>query len=399
MPAVSSSPVVDGPVDPGGVSGVPGIGDDPATVVPAGLLEVLDRVADPRRRQGRRFSLTSVLLVALAATMAGARSFAAIGEWAGDAPVTVLRRLGLAGAAPSEKTIRRLLQRLDGDELDAALGAWMWLRATMIGGVTVLSFDGKTLKGARDAAGRLTHLLAGICQATGLVVAQIAVAGKTSETPTLRELLKTLTITGCVITADAAHTCRETAQLIVDAGAHYILTVKANQPKLRKRCKALPWNNIPVLDRSTGKPAHGRIETRTLQATEISAGIGFPGAVQVLRVRRTRTVVSGHRRTRKQTRETVYVITSLSALDAGHHQIADWLRGHWSIENSLHHVRDTTFDEDRHQNRTGTGPQVLATVRNTVISVLRLAGHHNIAQALRHHSRDFNRPVELLLTC
>jgi predicted transposase YbfD/YdcC len=224
------------------------------------------------------------------------------------------------------------------------------------------------------------------------VVAQIAVAGKTNETPTLRKPLQNLAITGCVITADAAHTCRETAQLIIDAGAHYILTVKANQPDLRKRCKALPWNDIPVLDRSTGKPAHGRIETRTLQATEIDAGIGFPGAIGVLRVRRTRTVVSGHRRTRKQTRETVYVITSLSATDADHQQIAQWLRGHWSIENSVHHVRDVTFDEDRHQ-------KVLATLCNTAISLLRLTGHTNSAAGLRHHSRDFHRPVELLLTC
>ena len=74
---------------------------------------------------------------------------------------------------------------------------------------------------------------------------------------------------GCVITADAAHTCRETARMIVDAGAHYILTIKANQPLLRKRCKALLWKHIPVLDRATGKPAHGRRETRTLQGVRL----------------------------------------------------------------------------------------------------------------------------------
>lgn len=312
--------------------------------------------------------------------------------------MTVLARLGVTGRPPSESTIRRLLQRLDGDGLDAALGAWMWLRSRTIGGMRVLSFDGKTIRGARDAAGQLVHLLAGICQATGIVVAQIAVDGKTNETPMLRKLLQRLNIAGCVITADAAHTCRETAQLIIDAGAHYILCVKGNQKNLRKRCKALPWKDIPVLNRATGKPAHGRIETRTLQATEIGTGIGFPGGTQVLRVRRTRTVVSGHRRSRKQTRETVYVVTSLSATDASYQLIAEWLRGHWAIENAVHHVRDVTFDEDRHQNRTGSGPQVLATIRNTAISLLRLTGTTNIAAGLRHHARDFNRPVELLLT-
>ena len=74
-----------------------------------------------------------------------------------------------------------------------------------------------------------------------------------------------------------------------------MLSVKGNQQNLRKRCKELPWRDIPILDRSSGKPAHGRLETRTLQATEIDAGIGFPGAVQVVRINRTGTVLSRRR--------------------------------------------------------------------------------------------------------
>jgi predicted transposase YbfD/YdcC len=75
------------------------------------------------------------------------------------------------------------------------------------------------------------------------------------------------------------------------------------------------------------------------------------------------------------------------------------LRGHWAIENSVHHVRDVTFDEDRSRIRTSAAPQIMATLRNTVISLLRLTGHTNIAAACRWHARDFDRPVELLLTC
>jgi predicted transposase YbfD/YdcC len=362
------------------------------------LLEVLRGVVDPRRGQGRRHGLAAILAVALAATLAGARSFVAIGEWAVDTPITVLGRLGVTGRAPSEKTIRLALQRLDADGLDVAVNAWMWLRARMSGGVRVISFDGKTLKGARDAAGNLVHLLSGICQTTGAIVAQVAVPGKTNEVPELRKLLSCLDIAGCVITADALHTCRETAREIVDRGGHYILTAKDNQPKLRKMLKALPWKNIPVADRSGGK-GHGRLETRVLKAAEIAAGIEFPGAVQAVRIERTRTVVSKHRRKRTQTREIVYVITSLSIVDATHRQIAEWLQGHWAIENRVHWVRDVVFDEDRHQARTGSGPQVMATLRNTVLSMLRLAGHDSIAKTLRHLARRPERPVELLLNC
>jgi len=85
--------------------------------------------------------------------------------------------------------------------------------------------------------------------------------------------------------------------------------------------------------------------------------------------------------------------------DAGPEQIAAWLRGHWTIENWLHWVRDVDYDEDRSQIHTRSGPQAMATLRNTAIGILRLAGHTNIAAALRHHTRDFNRPVELLLSC
>jgi hypothetical protein len=77
-------------------------------------------------------------------------------------------------------------------------------------------------------------------------------------------------------------------------------------------------------------------------------------------------------------------------------QLADWIRGHWGIENKTHWVRDVTYDEDRSQIRTGTGPQVMATLRNAAIGALRLAGVTNIAAANRHHARNPNRPLALL---
>jgi predicted transposase YbfD/YdcC len=277
MPAASSSPtltVVDDS-DPliGELSDVP-----PA---PDGLLELLALVPDPRKPRGIRHDLTGVLAVALSAVIAGAQSFVAIAEWAADAAPEVLAMLGVTGAVPSESTIRRCLQKLAPDELDKRIGAWMWLRTATICGRRVIAFDGKTLRGAKDAAGNLVHLLAGLCQSCGAVLAQIAVGAKTSEIPMLRTLLDTPNITGAVITADALHCQRETAQTIIDGGGHYILTVKDNQPTLRRKLKNLPWKQIPVLDKTT-EHGHGRTAKRVLKATEITEGIGFPGAVQVL---------------------------------------------------------------------------------------------------------------------
>lgn len=394
MPALPSSPAL--PAHPhSDSSNREDVGDrDHGSLVPTGLLSLLAQVADPRKRRGVRHTVTAVVAVALAATLAGARSFAAIAEWAADAPVESLTRIGVLRRPPSEATIRRLLSRLPADTFDAVVGTWMWLRTSTVGERRVIAFDGKTLRGARDTAGNLVHLLAGLCQRTGVVIGQVAVGAKTNEIPILAGLLKVLDITDAVITADAMHCQRETAQTIRERGGHYILTVKGNQPTLRQRVKSLPWKDIPALAVSR-EHGHGRQDTRTLKATELSRGIGFPGAAQVLRLTRTRTV----RSTGKRTRETVYAITSLTVADARPEQIATWLRGHWVIENRLHWVRDVDYDEDRSQIHTGSGPQVMATLRNTAIGLLRLAGHTNIATALRHHARDFNRPLELLLTC
>ncbi len=94
--------------------------------------------------------------------------------------------------------------------------------------------------------------------------------------------------------------------------------------------------------------------------------------------------------------ETVYGLTSLSPQRAAPAQLLAYNRGHWQIENRLHHVRDMTYDEDRSQVRRAHRPHAMATVRNVAISLLRLAGAENIAAATRHLGRQIERPLRLL---
>ncbi len=108
--------------------------------------------------------------------------------------------------------------------------------------------------------------------------------------------------------------------------------------------------------------------------------MAFPYVAQVFALRRTTTVVAtGATRT-----ETVYGVTSLSPTQASPARLLALVRAHWTIENRLHWVRDVTFDEDRSQIRRGAAPQVMATLRNLAVSLLRLAGARYIAPALRH---------------
>jgi predicted transposase YbfD/YdcC len=351
---------------------------------------LLSMVPDPRDPRGVRHRLVGVLAVAVAAVLTGSRSFVAIGEWAADAGVEVLAGLGITGRAPDEATFRRVFARLDADLLDRLLGAWLFTRTRVVDGRRVIAIDGKSVRGAKDAHGRMPHLVAAFDHHAGAVLGQLAVAAKSNEIPCVRDLLGSFDLAGVVVTVDAMHTQTDTAQLICGAGGDYVFTIKGNTPTLHRQLKALPWKDVPA-HRVTGT-GHGRRVTRTIKAATAPAWVGFPGAAQVAQLRRTVTEAG------RRTVEVVYLITSADPMAAPPTLLAAWVQGHWSIENGLHWVRDVTFDEDRSQVRTGQAARVMATLRNTVISLLRLAGWDNIAQALRHHARYPERPLKLLLT-
>lgn len=358
------------------------------------LMAMLARVPDPRARRGRRYPLAGLLAVAISAVVAGARSFAAIGEWATALPADSLTALGL-DSAPEASNLRKLFARIDGAALDLHLAAYAWSQVRDIGGRRVIAIDGKTIRGARTPTTTAPHLIAALDHATGVVLGQNAVAAKSNEIPAVRDLLASFDpadLHGCVITVDAMHTQTDTAKAITDAGADYVFTVKGNQPKLFAALKGLPWTKIPRGSQTTER-GHGRRATRTIKVADAPAWIGFAGAAQVAQLRRTVT------RAGKKSVEVVYLITSATHRSAPPPILATWVQGHWSVENKLHWVRDVTFDEDRSQVRTRNSPHVMASLRNTAIGILRLAGWGNIAAALRHHARDPKRAVTWLLTC
>jgi predicted transposase YbfD/YdcC len=336
--------------------------------------------------------LPVVLGLGLAAVLAGSQSFAAIGQWVADQPKQCLTELGLTGTArPNESTIRRAFARLDADELDRVLGAHLWTRTRQAGARRVIALDGKTVRGARTGTDVAPHLVAAFDHAAGAVLGQVAVAAKSNEIPAVRTLLASFDLDQAVVTLDAMHTQSDTARAITDAGGDYVLTVKLNQPSLYRACKALPWAKVPA-HTSTGTRG-GRRATRTIKVVTAPAWVTFAGATQVAQLRRTTT------RAGRKSIEVVYVITSADHHAAPPATLAGWVQGHWGIENRLHWVRDVTFAEDLSQVRTGNAPRVMATIRSTAISLLRLNGWTNIAAALRHHARYPDRPITCLLNC
>jgi predicted transposase YbfD/YdcC len=362
----------------------------------ARLLPVLAAIPDPRARRGVRHRLAVILSLAVCAVLAGARSFTAIAEWAADADQATREALGITGGVPSESTFRRTLQNLDADALDDVAGTWAQQRtAPAPGARRIVAVDGKTLRGSGVAGSPGRHLLAALDHAHGVVLGQVDVEAKTNEIPMFATLLDRIDLAGAVTTADAMHAQRAHAEyLVTQRGGHYLLTVKRNQPGLHAQLAALPWRQVPVADQA-GERGHGRAERRTLKVTAVAAGLAFPHAAQALRIVRRRRALNS----KKWTAETVYAITSLTAIQARPAELAAIVRGHWSIEDRLHWVRDVTYDEDRSQVRTANGPRVMASLRNLAITILRLTGQCSIAAALRHHARRPSRPLQTIMNC
>ena len=359
-----------------------------------GLLAALSKVPDPRDPRGIRYPLSGLLTVAVCAVMAGASSFAAISDWLHDLDEQARERLGFA-RVPVGTTVWRVLTRLDADLLGTVLAGWLTARARIQQPTPlrtrryrqVIAVDGKTLRGARRGDGRQVHLLSALDTSTGIVLAQVTVDAKSNEIPAFTPLLDAVerllgSLHGILFVADALHTQTGHANLLAARGAHLMTAVKGNQPKLFAQLKSLPWPQIPAADR-TRNTGHGRREARTVKAVTLHTpgGIAFPHAQQAVRITRTRTTST------KTSRETVYLTVSLPTGDALPADLQDWIRREWLIENQIHHVRDVTFREDLHQARTGTGPAVIATLRNTAIGWHRTNGDTNIARALRRSNR------------
>ena len=245
-----------------------------------------------------------------------------------------------------------------------------------------IAIDGKAVRGAIGPDGMIPYLLAAATHGdAAVVIAERLIGPKTNEVPEFQPLLRDLDIAGWVLTMDAGHTVRSHATFIAEELlAHFVMIVKGNQKGLFERLDALDWASVPVTHKSAGT-GHGRRETRTIQVMDAPADLGFPHVAQVFLIERhtTRKIRRRKKNSRKYTTKeirsaiAVLGITSLSAREAAPEHLAAYVRGHWSIENKVHWVRDVTFREDASQVKTGSRPRIMATLRNLAIGLIRQA--------------------------
>jgi len=253
--------------------------------------------------------------------------------------------------------------------------------------------DGKTLRGARDGQGNQRHLLAALAgSASGapIIAAQAEVGAKTNEVPMAAQVLGQVDLNGKIVTADALHTVKATAELICERGGEFVLPVKENRQALFDALDALPWDQVPVAHAQTDQ-GHGRVTTRTIQVLPAPEDLPFPHVSQVLLIERYVSDLAG---------KLLSAVAALGVASPGPDKaspadLASYVRGQWAIE-SLHCLRDTLYREDNSQVRTRSGPRIMAAMRNLAIGALRLAGCTDITEATRWASRSMDRPFTIL---
>lgn len=384
------------------------------------LLDMLATLPDPRKKKGKRHPLGAILALAIIAMMSGYRSYAGIAEY-GRTYKHLRKVLGFRHKkTPCAATLYNLFHRLDLDALESILRRWATAALEDFhckgqGCLTAVAIDGKTLRGSKKQDAKITHLMSVVSHELGITLTQKAMSAKTHELPTSLELLRCFDLSQKVVTADALLTHRSFCESVLASGGDYVLPVKENQKDMFDAIRRLfqrppdaktlrvsayqqlqaehqDWqetlDTVQTLDK-----AHGRLETRRLtSSTALNAYLRWPGVSQVFEY----TYQRKNPRTGEVSLQTHYGITSLKPTKASAADLLTLRRGHWTIENKSHYVRDVVLGEDASQVRSGVIPAVMAALRNTAISILRFAGHQAITKTMRYFAAHPKQAVNLL---
>jgi len=363
---------------------------------PSSLYARLLTLTDRRDPRGVRYPLAVLLTIATLAKLAEQNSPRAIADWAQLRAPLLADLFGLdRPTMPHPTTWNRVFgaavnpqhfSQLVADFLTAASPTPVSGKRKRRRGEIALCLDGKTLRGTIPAGKtRGVHLLAAYLPDQGIVLVEVLVDGKENEIVTARTVLSLIDVQGCVVTGDAMFAQRRLSRQIRRKGGDYLWCVKENQATLYGEIAtlfatpplpALPDDFLRATSRDT---AHGRYEERRLTASSLLVGYTtWPAVRQVFQLERRTLQGDG-----TWQESVAYGVTSLPRAVADAERLLDLARGHWGIENGLFYRRDVTLGEDRSLIRRGNGPQVLATLNDLTIGLLRREGHTNAAAGRR----------------
>jgi predicted transposase YbfD/YdcC len=334
--------------------------------------KVFRKLPDPRAANARH-ELWEVLFIALAAVLCGAKSSCDMALF-GRSKERLLRDiLLLAHGVPSHDTFSRVFRLLDPQAFEQVFRRFMaaFAAANGIKLTGVVAVDGKALRGAYERGKNSTPLqMVNVFAAEARMALASRKAPGRNEAEGALEVLRMLSLEGCIVTGDALHCNRSFAATVLDRGADYVLALKKNQRKLfeavaRRFARAGRRSTANRIEPST----HDRCEWRrgsVIRDHSVAAANRFPGTVALGRI-------TSRRRLRGKRGEQPVVRYFLLSKYMSAKRLLHTVRSHWGIENRLHWVLDVVFAEDANRARKDNAPENLATLRRLATNIIR---HH-----------------------
>jgi len=337
--------------------------------------EHFGKMKDPRVERTKLYPLEEILFVLLCGSICGAESWRDFVMF-GQEKLDFLREyFPFSAGIPCKNTFARVSAALEPEQFRACFIAWAASLQTVPG--EVIAIDGKTLCNSANACTGAApiHMVSAFGTDSRLVLAQQKVAEKSNEITAIPALLDLLDVTGHIITIDAMGCQRSIAKKIRDRGADYVLALKGNQGTLSNDVHMFLESEVakPVSmgisdTYSESDAGHGRVESRrcvvSSQIDWLEQKTAWRGLTSLAMIEETREFkgrISVERR------------FFISSLPANARQIAQAVRAHWAIENTLHWTLDVVFNEDRSTVRKDHAPQNMAIVRHVVLNILNTA--------------------------
>ena len=338
-------------------------------------------LSDPRsfHAPNQRHELIDILVIAVCAVICGAEGWEDIEEYGHAQAEWFHEVLDLPHGIPGHDTFRRVLSRVDPDELTQCFVSWTAALSDLSGG-DIVAIDGKTLRHSFDRATSKAaiHMVSAWANRNRLVLGQVKVDDKSNEITAIPYLLKMLDLRGATVTIDAMGCQKEIAQVITDQGADYVLALKKNHSNLYEDvtlflddAHAREFAEIEHDYHETIDGDHGRIEIRKYW---ITSAIDWLGAKASWANLQSLGLVESRREIGEQVEiERRYYLVSLPADGM---RFSDAVRQHWGVENGLHWVLDMSFDEDACRIRKDQGAQTFSVLRQIALNLLKRERQH-----------------------
>lgn len=332
------------------------------------MLQVLAHFAileDPRAANARH-ELSEIMFIAIAATLAGAKTCVEMAEFGEAKEALLCQVLELPHGIPSHDTFSTVFRALDPAAFAEMFGTFAAAFGTAIGEGDVIAVDGKAMKRAyekgRQSSPRMMVTAWG-AEARMTLAARPVVKG--DETNAAIDMLANLNIKGAIITGDALHCNRRMAKTIIERGADYVLPIKGNQDSLLSDARAKIGAAKRPPSAKTEDEAHGRIETRrsvVVAAGDLAEHHEFTGLKAIGMIEATRSIDG-------KTQTFVHYFALSRRFKPA--ELLRIKREHWGIENRLHWQLDVVLDEDMSRTRKDNGPENLAMLRRLALDIAR----------------------------